>query len=439
MTSQRQSNQIDVKDKGGALSLTATPGNSVLYQVNGTQQSRVGGGGGGKSLYNVVRGILIEYTMAVVRLTGGTTPIYADQFPRAISAVSLVTNMFGTLLDPAYMTGMVVKEITEFFGRGYINDGINRSPIPGVDGSYTRTSELFIPFSQGNNEFPDDFGWWLGWLDEAQLELFVNGTAQPFGISGMTITSVTFKATLVTFPARNLVIPPYIITRRYQQAASAASSGPILTNVGAAGGLTGVDDACRLESLLFSHQVGGFTGSGTADQITQVAMPWRDQANTRNINAFFDRFIAATGKPTRLGYTPSVTLDVHDNTQPYAMSTNPGTAGLADASARYTPLVFPIKGGQKISQLQKFKGNLPLDAFQFSNDQTNQFVVYTREVKQFSLDMCSQMLAAAGINPGAVTLIPKLGDKNWKKISADKIFCFPRAVVDNASLPKGVA
>ncbi len=436
MTSQRQSNQIDVKDKGGALSLTATPGNSVLYQINGTQQSRVGGSGGGVSLYNMVRGILIEVAMTVVRLTGGTTPIYGDQFPRAISAVSLTTNLAGTLLDPAYMTGMVIKEITEFFGRGYVFDGLNRSPIPGTDGTYTRNFELFIPFSQQNNEFPDDFAWWLGWLDEAQLEIFVNGVAQPFGISGVTITSCTFKTTLTTFPSRNLVVPPYIVTRRYQQAASAASSGPILTNVGGAGGLDGFDDACRLESLLFSHQTGGFTGSGTADQITQVAMPWRDQANTRNINVFFDRFINATGKPDRLGYTPSVTLDVHDNTPPYAMSTNPGTAGLADASARYTPLVFPMKGGQKVSQLQKWKGNLPLDAMQFSQDQTNQFTVYTREVKQFSLDKASELLAAAGIDPKKVTLIPKLGDKNWKKIAGDKVFCLPRSIIDTASIGK---
>src|SRR5678809_540903 len=175
MTSQRQSNQIDVKDKGGARELTATPGNEVVYQLNGTQDARIGGNNGGPGLWNMVRGILIEYEMEVVRLTGGTTPIYADQFPRAISGIDLSTNLFGTLYDSTYINGMVAKEISEFFGRGYVNDGINRSPIPGTDGTYTRNGEIFLPFAQGNNEFPDDFAMWLGWLDEAQLQLTVNG------------------------------------------------------------------------------------------------------------------------------------------------------------------------------------------------------------------------------------------------------------------------
>ena len=429
MTSQRQSNQIDVKDKGGARTLTATPGNSVTFQVNGTQQSRIGGGSGKPGLYNMVRGILIEYQIAVVRLTGGATPIYADQFPRAISGIGITTNLAGTLSDPNVINGMVAKEIVEFFGRGYVNDGINRSPIPGTDGPYTRNGEIFIPFAQGNNEFPDDFAWWLGWLDEAQIELFANGDAQPFGISGVTLTDIDFTVTLATFPSRNLWVPPYISTRRYQQTASASSNGPILVNVGGAGGLQGFDDGCRLESVLFSHATGGFEGSGTADDISQISMPWRDQQVTQNIGAFFDRFLAATGKPVRLGYTPSVTLDVHDNTQPYAMATNPGTGDLNDSSARYTPMVYPMKGGCKVSQLQKWKGNLPMDGMQFSQNQTDQFTVYTREVKQFSLDKCSDLLAAAGINPAGVILVPKLGDKNWKPINASKVFCLPRAVM----------
>jgi len=428
MFASRQSNQIDVKDKGGSRSLTITPGTSQVFQVNGSQQARIGGDKGGAGLYNCIRAKILTVTATIVRLTGGTTPIYADQFPRAISGIGVTSNMFGTEVDSTFVTGMVAKEVHDFFGRGYVADGINRQPIPGADGTYTRTFEIALPYSQDCNEYPDDFAEWLGWHDEDQVEVFCNGNAQPFGISGVTITNIVCKLTLEMVPLRNLVIPCKVVVRRYQQTASAASDGPVLTNVGSAGGLDGFDDGCRLESLLFSHQTGGFVGSGTADQVVQVSMPWRGQALTQNMDIFFDRFIHATGKPTRLGYTPSVTLAVQDNTNPYAMAANPGTGALNDISARYTPLVFPTRG-YLLSQVQKWKGNLPLDGMRFSGDQTDQFVAYTREVKQPSLVKCSEMLAAAGVDPASVLLIPKLGRKNWKKVDATKVFCLPRAVV----------
>lgn len=432
MSTMRQSNQLDVKDKGGARQLTASAGNSVTFQVNAGQDSRIGANSNGPGLYNCVRAILLEYDFTVVRLTGGTTPIYPDQFPRVVSGVGITTNLFGTIYDSTYINGMVLKEITEFFGRGYTCDGINRQVIPGTDGTYTRTSEICIPFSQETNDFPDDFAMWLGWLDEMQIQVYVSGAAQPFGLAGVTISgNVTFRCTLGMIPTRNLVIPPFMTTRRYQQTASAGANGPVLTNVGSTGGMQGVDDGARLDAMLFAHQVGGFTGSGTADQITQIAMSWRNQNVTQNISGFFERFLNATKKPPRFGYNPAVTVQVTDNTNPYAMSNNPGTGQLNDASARYTPLVYSAKGSL-ISYMQKVKGNYPLDQMTFSTDQTNQFAVYTRELKQFSLSKVAEMLAAASINPAKVTLLPKLGRKNWKKIDATKAFCLPRVVAVGA-------
>ncbi len=430
MNASRQSNQIDVKDKGGARTLTATPGTSVVFQVNGGQQSRIGGDKGGPGLYNCIRAKILQVKATIVRASGSSAdgPIFADQFPRCISGIGVTTNMFGTEVDATYITGMVAKEISEFFGRGYLNDGINRQPIPAADGTYVRYFELCLPYSQDNNEFPDDFAEWLGWHDEDQIEIFCNNADAPFGIAGVSVTSIEVSCTLEMVPMKNLTIPVKTIVRRYQQAASAASDGPVLVNVGSAGGLDGYDDGCRLESVLFAHQVGGFVGSGTADEINQISMPWRGQALTQNVGMFFDRFLHATGKPTRLGFDPTVS-GVWDNSQPYAMSDNPSpTLPLNDSSARYTPLVFPTRG-YLLSQVQKWKGNLPLDGMKFGSDQTNQFVVYTREIKQPSLRKCSEMLAAAGIDPNAVDLIPKLGRKNWKRVDASKIYVLPRSIV----------
>lgn len=428
----RQGNQIDLRTQGGNRSSGAmTAGQSVQY-VFDAQQSRIGASSSKPGLYNCVRCIMLSFAMVINRAAGGTTPIYADQFYRVIKSIGLTTPMFGTLLDPTITNGMTAKHILEFFGLGYVKPSVNRQPIPGVDGSYTRTAELMIPFAQGTNDDPDHFDIWLGWLAESILELFVEDAAQPFGISGVTITSVTVNAAIETVPWPELIIPPYMAMRRYQQAASAGSNGPKLTNVGDAGAIQGTDDGARLSTMLFSHQTGGFTGSGTADQITAITMPWRDQAQSTLPQFFFERFLrAARGNGfSQLGFDTLITLGVFDNVPPYAMSAFPGTGQLNDASARYTPLVWQELGAQ-ISYLQMVKGNYPLDGMTFGVTQTGNFQVYTRELKQWSKSKCSEMIAAAGIDPGNVVLVPKLSKKNVKPVSANKTWGFPRQVALN--------
>lgn len=423
----RNSNHIDLRTQGGSRSSGAlAPGASVQY-IFDPQQARIGASSSKPALWNCVRGIWLQGSMIVVRSSGGTTPIYADQFTRCIKSIGLTSNMFGTLFDPTIIDGTVARHIVEYFGNGYQRAGINRQPIPGTDGTYTRTFELFLPFAQGLNDDPDHFDFWLGWLNDAILEIFVQDAANPFGVSaGVTITSVTFNTMIEMVPWPELIIPPWVAHRNYRQAASAASNGPKLVNAGDAGPLQGVDDGSRLEAMLFAHQSGGFNGSGTADQISAIAMQWRDQAQSTLPQFFFARFLRAC-RMAKLGYTSAV-VDVYDNTEPYPMVANPGTGPLNDASAFYTPLVWQEKGSQ-ISYMQKFKGNYPLDQMTFGSSQSGSFNIYTRELKQFSVSKCTEMVAAAGIDPSTVQLVPKLSKKNIKPIDPSKAFCLPRAVV----------
>lgn len=420
----RNSNQIDLRTQGGVRTVAVTPGNSVQY-VFDAQQSRIGASGSKPGLYNYIAGIMVSYSMVVVRSTGGTTPIYADQFPRCISSIGLTSPMYGNMLDPTVVSGMTAKHILEYFGMGYQRAGINRLPIPGTDGTYTRVGEIFIPFCQGQNPWPQHFGFWLGWHDQDILELFVESSATPFGLSGVTITSVTFSACLKTYPMSEIIIPPYVILRKYEQAAGAGSNGPKLANVGDAGALQGADDGARLMEMLFSHQVGGFIGSGTADQISSIQMPWRDQAQSTLPQFFFERFLMAS-QANQFG-----TLAAADNTDlrpPYIMPTGvASTEQLNSATAMYTALTWGEKESL-ISYYQKVKGNYPLDGMTFNTTQSGTFRVYTREMKQFSLSKCSEMLSAIGIDPTTVDLVPKLGKKNVKPIMGDKVFCLPRGV-----------
>lgn len=418
----RQSNQIDLRSAGGNKALTVTPGNSAVYQFN-AQQSRIGASGGGRGLYNCVRGISLSCLATIVRSSGGTTVVYPDQFPRVIKSINWNTPMFGTLIDPNVVNGMVAKHISEYFD-GYRRWGIDRQPIPGSDATYTRNFELYLPLRQRWNANPDHFAKWLGWLDESTLELFVEDTAQPFGLSGVTITSVVFQAKLDMVPWPELIIPPVAVVRKYEQAAAAGTNGPQLVGVGGSGTLQGADDTARLVAMLYSHQAGGFTGSGTADQISSVTLGWRDQIQSTLPEGFFERFLASGYNQRQAIQTG---IDIFDMSAPYTMPNTPATGSrLNDAGARYTPFVWPELGCQ-ISYLQKVKGNYPLDLV-FSATQSGQMKAYTIELKQYSLQKCSEMIAAAGIDPESVELVAKMAKKNVKPVPESKKFCFPRGI-----------
>src|SRR6202035_3811144 len=127
---------------------------------------------------------------------------------------------------------------------------------------------------QGWNQWQDQFAHWLGWFDTATLEIFCNANADPFSQLQLnpeavpaTLNSVTISATLDMIPWGEVIIPPVCAWRKYYQAASSASNGPQLIGVGNNGALQGTDDMARLVVMLFAHNAGGFSGSGTADQI----------------------------------------------------------------------------------------------------------------------------------------------------------------------------
>ena len=65
----------------------------------------------------------------------------------------------------------------------------------------------------------------------------------------------------------------------------------------------------------------------------------------------------------------------------------------------------------------------------FGATQSNNFNVYTRELKQVSSAKASEMISAANIDPASVVMVPKLAKKNVKPVNPSKVFCFPRQVL----------
>jgi hypothetical protein len=428
----RQGNQIDLRTRAGTRVVAVAPAGSVEYQIN-AEQSRIG------NLYNYARGIVLNCFLSVTRTAGsGMTPIWADRFADSIESINLNTPMDGTLIDPTVMNGCVAKNFANFVQNGYRQEGFFQTPILAASATVLKRFELYIPFSQKWNPWPDQFAKWLGWLNDGQLEIIVKSGADPFGAAGAgsdVINSVTFEAALDMVPWPEVIIPPHIVTRKYDVAASGSSNGPTLINVGTAGSLQGVEDASRLLSMVYSHQAGGFVGSGTADQIQSITMSWRDQRQTLFADSFFHRWLQDThnrpfhGQPT----AGAAITDILDTASPYPMPNSAADSGsqatgrLASSNARFTPLVWPGRDCL-VSYLQKVKGNYPLD-FVFSSSQSGTFRVYTQELKVVSLDKASEYLAAMGLDPTDYVLVPKLGRKNVKAQDPSKMWGLPRSVM----------
>lgn len=426
----RQGNQIDLRNQAGTRTVLVTPGNSVQYNIN-ADQARIG------NMFNYVRGIIITGIVSITRTAGsGMAPIWNDMFAAAIKSINLNTPMDGTLIDPVVMSGVVAKNLHDFVLNGYLTEGLGQDPILAASATVVKRFHIYLPFSQKWNPWPDQFARWLGWLNQGQLEIFVNDAANPFGAQGAgtdVINSVTLSATLDTVPWPEVIIPPHVVLRRYETPANSSSNGPTLINVGTAGALQGVEDASRLVGMYFSHAAGGFVGSGTADQVNSITMPWRDQQQSLLLDSFFLRFLNDSHRRPLLGLPTSgaAATDIFDTAQPYPLPNSAADSGatgyLNSANARYTPLVWPSIG-TLTSYLQKVKGNYPLDMV-FSASQSNVFRVYTHEMKAISDDKCAEYLAAMGVNPTSVKLVPKLGKKNVKNPNPSKLWCVPLGVI----------
>ena len=430
----RQGNQIDLRSRSGSRTVAVAPSESAQFIIN-AQQSRIGAGGGSAGLYNYVRGIMLKCVISVTRAvvgSGSFTPIWADRFPMAIKSINLNTPMDGTIWDPTIMSGMVAKHLFDYVLNGYREEALNAQPIPAAAGTYSRTLYLYLPFAQKWNPWPDHFAKWLGWLNDAQFEIFaadaVNAFESTSGTYTDTINSVTMSSQMDMVPWPEIIIPPDVVLRRYEVAANASSNGPTLINVGSAGAIQGVEDGSRLVGMFFSHQAEGFIGSGTANEITSYTAAWRDQNQTLAMDSFFLRWLQTSHMRPPMGFDVSGGTASHgvDTTTPYPNEL--ALAGsLADASARFTPLVWP-EVGELVTSFQKVKGNYPLDMV-FNTPQDNVFRVFTLELKQRSLSKCSEMIAAFGVDPSTVSLVPKLGRKNTKSIDPDKLWGVPRSVV----------
>src|SRR5690348_10178375 len=174
----RQTNQIDLRNAAGDRAIKIVPGDSAVYQFN-AQQSRIGAGGGGKGMYNNIRGIAIQAAIELTQPHTGSCAITSDILLAALGAFTLSPPLFGAMLAPAVIrNGILARHLLEYFCGDGDHPGLDRPVVPATaDLHETVYAELYLPFSQGWNQWGDDFSFWLGWFDTAQLEIFANSSS----------------------------------------------------------------------------------------------------------------------------------------------------------------------------------------------------------------------------------------------------------------------
>jgi hypothetical protein len=418
--------QYDLSAQGGGKSVAITPGAS-------SQQARFLFSGApprtGK-LWNLVTAICIRIVTTLDQPASAGTAIYWDALYSMISSVRVNTKIFGDLFVQQFISGVIAKHIVEFVGSGYCYGSIARQVVPSTDGDTTVELDLTLPIAQYWNAKPGLFALWAGWFEGGFLDVnFAPSTAiATFSTGAVSKTPTTVYAWIEYRPSKELIIPPIPHWRQYYQAASGGTRA-LLQGVGNDGGLQGVLDGARLVASFYLTSNLAMGGTTTADNITGIAIPWRDQEITNNVDGFFRQYIRTVLRGHRAvgGGWAAATAQPDASGHPYTMPSEQA-GGLNSATAYVMPFVAPERGTD-ISKLQRVRGNYPID-FNFTTAPTSgQHVVQQCELKEFTDQKKAEMIIAAGLDPQKVNLKRKLYRKNTRTPTPDMLFCIPQSVV----------
>jgi hypothetical protein len=428
--------QYDLSAQGGGKTISITPGaapQNGRFLFSGAPP-RTG------KLWNLMTAINIRIVTTLTEPTAGGTQLYWDALFNMIASVRVNCKLFGDLFVQQFISGTIAKHLVEFLGNGYCYGSVARQVIPATTASTTVELDISLPISQYWNDKPNLFALWNGWFEGGYLDFLfaANSAIGAFSTGAVSATPTTVYAWIEYQPSKELIIPPICHWRQYYQAASGGTR-VLLQGVGNDGGLQGTIDGARLLASYYLTSNLGMGGTTTADNITGIASPWRDQELTNNVDGFFRQYLRTNLRGVRgtIGGIAAATAQPDFGTHPYLMGTEQA-GGLNSANAYVMPLVAPVRG-QDITKLQRVRGNYPID-FQFTTaPTTGQHVVEQCELKEFTDAKKAELIIAAGLDPNKVNLKRKLAKKNTRVPSADKLFCIPQSVVPIADTGKSTS
>lgn len=282
--------------------------------------------------------IVVQVTPVVNQPASGGTAITPDKLYKIVQSCRVYTPVLGELYSHTNTNGAALGLIQQAFGKAW-NQNPHPTTIPSTDGNTSPVLKFRIPFAFEFLKKPHETSPWTGFLEGGQVEVKIDiSTILDGDSTGCTVDSATVQCWIEMIPSPEPIIHTPCHTRRHANLPGSTKRTTI-TDLGSPDGLQGVDQSkgVGLAYLLYLTNATGMGLGGqtnqSADNITQVEIPWRDQTVTDNPEAFFEAFYAMMGIRGR------DTALVDFGGFPYTMAATSTTGALANAQSLFFPLV----------------------------------------------------------------------------------------------------
>lgn len=280
--------------------------------------------------------IVLNVIPTINQPASGGSALNEDQLYKIIQSVRVYSPILGELFSHTNTNGSALGTIMQQYGRAF-QQNPQFAQIPATDGNTLPVLKVRIPFAYEFLKKPHETSPWMGFFEGGQVEVKIDiSTILDGDSTGATVDSVSVSAWMEMIPCPEAVIHTPCQWRRHANLPG-SSKRTTITDMGSPDGLQGVDQSkgVGIASLLYLTNAAGVAlgGAGSATNITQVEIPWRDQTVTDSPEAFFENFFAMCGAR---GHDSS---SVDFAGFPYTKATTSTTGLLANATAMFFPLI----------------------------------------------------------------------------------------------------
>lgn len=403
--------------KTASLTMTASAGATATFNMNNLPTGKDG------KMWYYTMAIVVEVTPAVTMASSAGAAITPDKLWKIVQSARVYSPILGELFSHTNTNGAALGLIQQEFGRGF-NGNPRPITIPATNSAVVSPRLKYrIPFAYEFLKKPHETSPWAGFFEGGQVEIKLDlSTVLDADSTGTTVPSATVSAWLELIPSPEPVIHTPCHWRRHANLPGSTKRTTI-TDIGSPDGLQGTDQSkgVGLASMLYLTNATGMGLGGTtnqsADNITQLEVPWRDQTTTDNPEAFFESFFAMCGVRRRADGAGVNEFGGF----PYTLAATSTTGLLANAQALFFPIVSCGRD-LETSKLQTVAGAKDIN-FNYTTTPSAGPVILAHYFPTFSDDFVQNVLVPR-IAPGAKGVLrAKTLNKNLKagKIGVGKL------------------